>query len=171
MNSLLFTVEGDAVGKHYDIFKSGHSKKSDRTTGFEKLVALRARMAMMKAGYRPAESGVPVKLSWVAVFSRPKYHYGTGRNVGTIKERYLDIPHVVKPDIKNIVASLEDACKGIVWADDCQVNKYGSSYKRYIAGGDLYGVAINVFKERADLFDIVKRKEPFTFVLIEWEEQ
>ncbi len=42
--------------------------------------------------------------------------------------------HVTKPDLKNLIASLEDALNGIAWADDSQICQYGTCMKRYDDG-------------------------------------
>ncbi len=44
------------------------------------------------------------------------------------------IPHGVKPDLKNLVAGLEDALNGIAWWDDAQIVSYGHISKRYEDG-------------------------------------
>lgn len=51
---------------------------------------------------------------------RPKGHYGTGRNAGTLKSS-APTAHTSKPDRTKLTRSTEDALTGIAWADDCQV--------------------------------------------------
>ncbi len=41
-----------------------------------------------------------------------------------------EILHIDKPDLKNLVAGLEDALNGIAWWDDAQITDYGHIAKR-----------------------------------------
>ena len=43
------------------------------------------------------------------------------------------IGHIVRPDLKNLVAGLEDACNGVLWQDDSQIVEYGIVRKVYDA--------------------------------------
>jgi Holliday junction resolvase RusA-like endonuclease len=52
--------------------------------------------------------------------TRPKGHLGTGRNAGKVKASAPKRP-TTKPDTTKLLRALEDALRGIVWADDCQV--------------------------------------------------
>ena len=52
---------------------------------------------------------------------RPKGHYGSGRNAGVIKPQFVNAFPTVKPDLTKLIRSTEDALKGILWRDDCQV--------------------------------------------------
>lgn len=45
-----------------------------------------------------------------------------------------DVPHVEKPDLKNLVAGLEDALNGIAWVDDSHICQYGRCLKVYDDG-------------------------------------
>ena len=53
-------------------------------------------------------------------FTRPKGHYGTGKNIGRLK---LSAPefHITKPDLTKLTRAVEDALKGVIWKDDSQV--------------------------------------------------
>lgn len=56
---------------------------------------------------------------WLSFYlPRPKGHYNSK---GEIKERFLEIPHIVKPDKDNLEKAIMDSLKGIVWHDDSQV--------------------------------------------------
>jgi Holliday junction resolvase RusA-like endonuclease len=51
---------------------------------------------------------------------RPKSHFGTGRNAGTLKASAPT--HVDRaPDVDKLVRACLDALTGVVFADDCQV--------------------------------------------------
>ena len=63
----------------------------------------------------------PLKVGIVFFMPRPKGHYGTGRNEGKLKDWAVDMPHVSKPDIDNLVKLTIDALTGIFWKDDSQI--------------------------------------------------
>ena len=50
-------------------------------------------------------------------FSRPKSHYGSGRNAGIVK---ASAPkwHISSPDVDNLVKFVLDALNGRFWLDD-----------------------------------------------------
>lgn len=62
--------------------------------------------------------------------TRPKGHYGTGRNEGVLKEWALQRRPTGKPDVSKCVRAIEDALTGIVFKDDSQV-VYILTNKRY----------------------------------------
>lgn len=51
---------------------------------------------------------------------RPTGQYGTGRNIGILKDSAPPMP-IVTPDLTKMLRSTEDALVGIVIGDDCQV--------------------------------------------------
>ena len=50
-------------------------------------------------------------------FSRPKSHYGTGRNANKLKPS-SSINHITKPDIDNLRKFVMDAMNKVFWRDD-----------------------------------------------------
>ena len=62
----------------------------------------------------------PVSLEVCFCFTRPKSHYGTGRNKKTIKPS-APTCHTKKPDITKLLRAVEDALTGIVCGDDSQI--------------------------------------------------
>lgn len=70
----------------------------------------------------PLPAGTPLSLDCEFFIRRPKGHYGTGRNAGTIKPAFVDAEPTGRPDLSNLVKLIED---GIVLAglvpDDDQV--------------------------------------------------
>lgn len=60
----------------------------------------------------------PVHLSITFQLPRPKSHFGKrGLRPGA------PMNHTIKPDLTKMLRAVEDALKGILWADDCQVVK------------------------------------------------
>ena len=57
----------------------------------------------------------------VFIFPRPRSHYGTGRNVGTLKDWALKARPLRKPDVDKQLRGILDAMTGKVYRDDSQV--------------------------------------------------
>ena len=72
----------------------------------------------------------PVAVELTFRMPRPKGHYGTGRNAGTIKARYADAVPAVRPDLDKLCRAVLDAITGGLIKDDGQVVKL-STVKRY----------------------------------------
>lgn len=43
----------------------------------------------------------------------------------------IEIPKMSRPDLKNLIAGIEDGANGILWRDDGQIWSYGNSRKVY----------------------------------------
>lgn len=69
-------------------------------------------------------SGPVVASAWFW-FSRPKKHWGTGRNETVLKST---APAFMTrtPDISKLIRAVEDALTGIIWEDDAQIVGYNS---------------------------------------------
>jgi len=64
--------------------------------------------------------GRPMRLEVVFVMVRPKGHYGSGRNAGSVRASAPAYP-VTKPDATKLFRAVEDALTGVVYRDDAQV--------------------------------------------------
>ena len=73
-------------------------------------------------GLIPFENGA-LKLKTVFVLSRPKGHYGTGKNANKLKPSAPDYP-AVKPDSLKLARAVEDALNKIIYRDDSQICKH-----------------------------------------------
>jgi len=62
----------------------------------------------------------PITLVAIFHFERPKSHFGTGRNIGKLKDSAPAI-HIKKPDTDNLLKFVKDCLNGIAWKDDSQV--------------------------------------------------
>ena len=91
----------------------------------------RVAAAAAEAMDGPPLSG-PVELLLTFSVTRPRGHYGVGRNSDIVKPSAPVFP-TVRPDITKLVRAAEDAMTGIVWKDDAQViaqhadKRYGPS--------------------------------------------
>lgn len=75
-------------------------------------------VAQQTAPAQPIDKPMFVEMEFF--FSRPKSHYGTGRNEGIIKGSSPDF-HTKKPDSDNCVKFIFDSLNGIFWLDDSMI--------------------------------------------------
>lgn len=125
--ALHFVVVGDPVAQG-SIARTPHGAKHSN----EKLllpwraaVAACAHDAMSDAPPTP----VPVVLEAAFGVKRPKGHYGTGRNAGSLRASAPPFP-AVNPDLDKLARAVLDALTGIAYRDDAQVVELLAS-KRY----------------------------------------
>lgn len=83
----------------------------------------------MKRWWGPPSTG-PIALTLTFRIQRPKYHYGTGRNAGVLKDRYVGAWPITQPDRDKLERAVCDALTKVVWVDDSQVVT-GPTEKRY----------------------------------------
>lgn len=96
-------------------------------TPWKQEVARTARAAAQGAVFA---KGTPVLLEVTFVLTRPKAHFGTGRNTDTLKASAPARP-VSMPDTTKLLRGLEDALTAAgVWHDDAQVVTQ-TAYKVY----------------------------------------
>ena len=62
----------------------------------------------------------PLRFAMVCVKSRPKNHYGTGRNLGKVKVSSPVHP-TTTPDTDNYVKFVLDCLNGVAYKDDAQI--------------------------------------------------
>ena len=110
----------------------------------KKVKPWRAAVAAAAALIRPAAPlDGPLVADMVFTMPRPKGHYGTGRNAGALKPRYVDAMPDRTPDLSKLVRSTEDALTDAgVWADDARVVEYGRLAKVYADAADPDALAV-----------------------------
>lgn len=64
----------------------------------------------------------PIHLDVVFEFTRPKGHYGTGKNAHALKGSAPRF-HTSKPDVDKLARAIGDALTGIVFRDDSQISR------------------------------------------------
>ena len=123
MTELRFTALGhpQAKGSTRAFIPRGSNRPittdaNPRTAPWEVAIATAAHEAAN--GGRPVDCGVVVTLSFY--FQRPRGHYGTGRNAGTLKAS-APAAMTTKPDVDKLARAALDALTGVVVADDRQV--------------------------------------------------
>jgi Holliday junction resolvase RusA-like endonuclease len=88
-----------------------------KAKGWKELVSAAAYEAHGKAPL----SG-PLALEVIFRLTRPKGHFGSGKNADKVKAGAPPFP-AVKPDCTKLLRSTEDALTGLLWNDDAQIVK------------------------------------------------
>ena len=81
----------------------------------------------------------PVSASLKFSFSRPKSHYGTGKNARKLKTS-APFYHTNTPDADNLVKFVCDALNGVFWTDDSVISQV-QAQKIY---SDVPGITISI---------------------------
>ena len=63
----------------------------------------------------------PISMEVEFVFERPASHFGTGRNEGVLKHRFLDAMPTGRPDLDNLVKLVCEALQGNAFRDDSRI--------------------------------------------------
>lgn len=105
--------------------------------------------------YRGPVLNGPLVVEFVFFSTRPKGHFGTGRNEGSVKDSAPAYPAVM-PDALKLARAVEDALTGVIWRDDALIVDERIA-KRY---GDRARVEIRVWPaEVARVGDLLARGE------------
>lgn len=102
------------VGKHGQIYDAHRGKAGQLAT-----IRLFVAQAVKEQGWK--RTSEPVWMSLEFVLTRPKEHFGTGRNEGKLKPSAPKWCTARNSDRTNLLKPVEDALTGIVWDDDSQV--------------------------------------------------
>ena len=89
-----------------------------RNKDWKTVCALRA-VAVMKERSQFMLRG-PLDVRFEFRLPRPKSHYHTGKQAGTLRCG-SPVEHVTRPDVGKLARAVEDALTGIVWEDDAQI--------------------------------------------------
>jgi Holliday junction resolvase RusA-like endonuclease len=121
MFQLIYSVEGDPVGKQRPRFSRGRTYTPKKTVDYESLIASKASQAMGSS--EPLETPVAIFI-WISHAIPASYSKKR-------KEACLNgLEWPKKPDLDNVAKVFLDAMNGIVYKDDVQVVKLRVS-KRY----------------------------------------
>jgi len=133
MNAIEFSVDGHPISQGSKnpvvIYKDGkpmikNGRVVTRVMSNPKLGAWRQQVAAAAtAVYAGPLLTSAIFLRVTVRRIRPLSHFGTGRNVGTVKASAPMYP-VTRPDLLKIVRGVEDALSGVVWHDDSQICEY-----------------------------------------------
>lgn len=114
--------------------------------------------ADVKAFARDAWKGQPLLLCPIAFsltfyVTRPKGHFGTGKNEKVLKSSAPRLP-VVKPDVLKLARAVEDSLSGVVYQDDSQITTEALS-KRY---SETPGVLITLVEDPENITQAIADK-------------
>lgn len=128
---LVFHAAGNAVPQG-SIARTPHgAKHSNEKTLLPWRNTVAAAAVRALAG-QPA-SAAPLVVELLFFVARPKGHYGTGRNLETLRPAAPTFP-TTNPDLDKLTRAVLDALTGIVYRDDAQVIDVAAS-KRYGSPG------------------------------------
>ena len=82
----------------------------------------------------------PICVRFTFYITRPKGHFGTGKNHAAIKASAPQFP-TSKPDLLKLARGVEDAITGVVWVDDALIVREVLE-KKYADGQPGVGVEI-----------------------------
>ena len=96
--------------------------------------------AAVQRGCKPLFGDIAMTAEYI--ISRPKSHFGTGKNASKLKP---SAPYWVgvKPDLSKIQRSTEDALTKVAYTDDARIVSL-VTFKRYAAVGELPGAVLTV---------------------------
>ena len=139
MRKVIFRIEGDPVGKGRPRFmRNGHTYTPDKTTEYERRVALAYRQAVH--GFK-FPKGSPIEANVEVVYSIPT---SASKKKRAAMQRG-DILPLKKPDADNIQKIIFDALNGVAYDDDAQIycsyicKRYAKENEAAHVGVVLYG--------------------------------
>jgi len=137
MPGIAFRVYGDPVTQgSMRRFPSGGITHSNR-----KLMPWRNNVGWeAKAVWEEGPSLGAIKINCMFKIKRPKLHYGTGKNVATLKD-FAPMRHIQVPDTDKLVRAILDALTGIIYKDDGQVDDIHAT-KQWCELGESPGVVV-----------------------------
>lgn len=86
----------------------------------------------------------PVSIIVDFYLPRPKAHYGTGRNAGTLKGS-APVEHLTMPDLDKLVRAVGDALTRLAWRDDSQIVAW-HAYRHYATTMTPVGAQITILE-------------------------
>lgn len=129
-HELKFTVHGLPApqGSKRHVGKGVMVESSKHVKPWREAVKAAAIDANREHGFRMMIGSISATFRFF--FSRPKNHYGTGKNAMRVKHGAPQM-HIIKPDLSKLIRSTEDALvdAGII-RDDCVINRI-EAHKEY----------------------------------------
>lgn len=149
------------IGKSVRIYTPTKTKRSDGTSVSNGYAEWTEAVKRAAEKFRPPVLiTTPVVLNLKFYMPRPKFHFGTGRNSGSIKPRYIDNRHATKPDRDNLEKAVSDAISTagvedadgqktppVFWSDDTLIWD-GHCTKLYAPQAGKTGALVEVIYEK-----------------------
>jgi len=118
-----FTVYGKPapMGSKKAFVRGGRAILTDDNIAKRKNWANAVSAAAAMAMHGRTLLSVPITLHVAFFFSRPKCHFGTGKNASVLKSSAPKL-HSQTPDLDKLIRCLADALTGIVYRDDALIH-------------------------------------------------
>jgi Holliday junction resolvase RusA-like endonuclease len=152
-----FTV----VGKPIALSRTGHGQFGGRWIAAASSKQLgKVIDAWERAGGGRFDDDEPIVLEVDFYFERPASHFGTGRNAGILKGRFIGAVPTARPDLDNLVKLVAEGLQGNAIKDDSRVVSLRAS-KQYARLGEhaRTEVSISAFTDLANEEPLGLREE------------
>ena len=123
---------------------NGRHYTPEKTREYERRIAAKAKQAMSSQGFAPLTEPVDLELM---IWQEIPRSWPEWKRQAALR---ADIAPTTKPDASNVLKSVEDACNGIVWMDDCQIThckiicRYDSEPGIYVTVKRAPGIAAQI---------------------------
>lgn len=124
LKSLIILGEPTAQKRHRTVRVAGFNRNYDPSASDKKDF-----LSIVQDNAPDKPYDMPLRLIVDAFFTRPKSHFGSGKNAGVLKET-APINHISRPDWDNVGKFISDALNKIYWRDDSVLCEVGVR-KRY----------------------------------------
>ncbi len=130
-DTITLTIYGDPKAQKRHRHAKIKSKKGlDFITNYDPSKSEKQNFLLTVQNQRPKEPfDVPLSVDMAFYFSRPKGHYGTGKNANVLKPSAPKW-HTSKPDVDNLRKFYMDSLNKIYWKDDSVICA-GQTLKQY----------------------------------------
>ena len=116
--------------------RSGNPKYAAKNASIQRYFAYKDEFKLRAKRYatlfRNSSGKGPIRLTCEFIMNRPK------------SVRKVIKYHTKRPDLTNLIKTVEDAMNGLFYLDDSQIAVYGPSVKRYPVDGEEPGVVVTL---------------------------
>jgi Holliday junction resolvase RusA-like endonuclease len=118
LTEISFTI----LGKPVPLSRTGHGQFGGKYFSAPTSIQIGLVVdAWQKSGEPRFDDDTPLCLDARFLFERPAGHFGTGRNAGVLKDRFLLTEPTGRPDLDNMVKLICEALQGNAFKDDSRV--------------------------------------------------
>lgn len=117
-------LQANVLGEPKAQARHRHFKIGDHTSTFDPSSKAKDMLAVIlqeKAPNIPPDVSIAIELTFY--MSRPKSHFGTGKNASILKTTAPEW-HKSKPDLDNLIKFVTDAMNKIFYKDDSQIGQF-----------------------------------------------
>lgn len=115
-------IEFEVGGKPRPLSRTGHGQFGGKFLSAPSSQQIGLVIEAWKAaGSERLPDNDPLRMDLLFVFDRPASHFGTGRNAGILKGRFIDALPTSRPDVDNLAKLICEALQGNAFKDDSRV--------------------------------------------------